>query len=519
MTDGIKVGSIKMNPNIVDRMTELRAKYEETVSLINQVFLHEQYYKDLPLAAFASCSKIALEGFRGCGKSFFMDSMLRLINPKIRWRVQSYLDADIEDTIVRPDIPSLMRGEEKLHWKPAVNARVKAFDEIQRLGVKALSVMFGMMDTGKAYYLEQSEGIYPFWAIFTMNPTETAEDNLNFAIPEPLYDRFDCMMWMPRCKMEYESQIKTQREMREIQEKLEPIWEDKDLLDMWDEVAKIPIPDEIHGLINLSCRILSFCLFAQSYDATSLPIAKKRALCSQCNANYFCHKVARPPSIRAKQSWMQLSRGFAYRRGHSKVEMSDLRDSFPAVFWRRVQLMDEDYTEKPEKADRLKLFTQLWEDLLREIGESKDYFRSLDELKTAYDENAYSRLSKFADSKAWFKEQVDWLDRYYDNVRVKLIEKMDEAKKNKNKELATLVWIRSSGLPTEKSPFDALPFDIKMNISPEFLSELAGASPELFDSLKDSSGKVKTLNGKVLESLTKLEYKGKIKLSGEAIWN
>src|SRR3990172_4912442 len=96
----------------------------------------------------------------------------------------------------------------------------------------------------------------------------------------------------------------------------------------------------------------------------------------------------------------------------------------------------------------------------------------------------FPRLSKFADSKAWFKEQFDWLDRYYDNVRVKLIEKMDEAKKNKDKELATLVWIRSGGLPTEKSPFDALPFDMKMNISPEFLSELAGASPELFDSLK-----------------------------------
>src|SRR5206468_7906378 len=76
------------------------------------------------------------------------------ISEPVVWRVQSYLDADIEDTMVRPFIPALMRGDEELIWKPATRARVKLFDEIQRLGIKALSVMFGMMDSGKVYYLE-----------------------------------------------------------------------------------------------------------------------------------------------------------------------------------------------------------------------------------------------------------------------------------------------------------------------------------------------------------------------------
>jgi len=519
MTNSVRIGDVRMDANIVNRATELRAKFEEMKVAINHVFLHEQFYKDLPLAAFASASKLALEGFRGCGKSFLQDSILHTIDPKIKHRVQGYLDADIEDTMVRPDIPSLLRGEELLIWKPAVKARVKAFDEIQRLGIKALSVMFGMMDSGNVYYLEQQEGIYPFWAIFTMNPTETAEDNLNFAIPEPLIDRFDAMMWVPRCKMEFEAKIKTQKEMRKLQEEIPVLWNDQDLIDLWEQTASIPIPDECHDIINLACRILSFCLFAQSYDATSLPIAKKRALCSSCNANYFCHRVARPPSIRAKQSWMQLSRGFAYLRGHDKVEMEDLKDSFPAVFWRRVSLMEEDSTERPENADRLKLFQKLWEDLMREIGESREYFNMLDDLKAAYEEGAFSKIEKFADSKAWFKEQLDWLNNYYEYVRPKLIEKMGEAKKNKDQDLAFLVWLRGRGLPPKLTPFDNLPFELKMKITPEFLTEVAGASPELFEALKNYSGKDKTLNGKILESLYKLKDKGKIKLNGEIVWN
>src|SRR5690242_18968784 len=116
-----------------------------------------------------------------------------------------------------------------------------------------------------------------------MNPTETAEDNLNFSLPEPLSDRFDAMMWIPHCRMEHELKVKTQIEMRDLLESVQIIWSEKDLVNMWDYTSHIPIPDEYHTLISLACIIISFCLYAQDYDATSLGMSKKRALCATCN--------------------------------------------------------------------------------------------------------------------------------------------------------------------------------------------------------------------------------------------
>src|SRR5436853_7114122 len=127
----MKIGEIEMPKiNIVDRESALRSMFEESRAEINRVFFHESYYKDLMLAAMASRAKIGLEGYRGSGKSHLMDTVLHLIkdervdedgNPildpdtnkplPIAWRVQSYLDADIEDVMVRPLIPSIMRGE------------------------------------------------------------------------------------------------------------------------------------------------------------------------------------------------------------------------------------------------------------------------------------------------------------------------------------------------------------------------------------------------------------------------
>ena len=517
-----------VDPQFVNNETEIRAKFEETREALAKVFFHEPYYSEIVLAAMAADAKIGLEGYRGTGKSWLMDCTLKTIkkyrpdNTPLYFRVQSYLDADIEDVMVRLNAASLMRGDEELIWKSAVKARVKGFDEIQRLGVKALSIMFGMMDSGKVFYMEQENGVYPFWAIFTMNPTETAEDSLNFAIPEPLIDRFDAMMWIPRAKMEYEMQIKSQEEMKKMQDEIPEIWDEDSLTDLWKITNNIPIPDNIKFIMDLGCRIMSFCLFAQDYDATSLGIAKKRALCSNCQKSYFCNQIARPPSIRANQSWKKLAKGFAYLRGHKEVKMMDLEASFPAIFWRRISLMDEDFSEKKEKANRLGLFKKLWNDLIQEIRESDQYFKLIADLKVKWTEEGMTKIEGFGNAKAWFTEQVDWLNNYYILVREKLNDKMDEAKKNKDVNLAKLVWFRAKGIPPNLDPFDTPPFTIKTVIKPDWLVELASdinGGAELFGKLKDNSGKETVLEGEILGSILKLEKSNdKLKIDGEVTW-
>jgi MoxR-like ATPase len=542
MTDELKIGDIKMDTmSITSRSLTIRAMFEESKKQLDRAFFHESFYKDLMMAAMAARAKIGCEGFRGTGKSHLMDIMKHLIKPNrtgangetmmmevngknqpvpLVWRVQGYLDADIEDTMVRPFIPSLMRGDEELIWKPATRARVKMFDEIQRLGVKALSTMFGMMDSGKVYYLEQEEGVYPFWAIFTMNPTETAEDNLNFAIPEPLIDRFDCMMWVPRAKEKYERMVKTQSEMRALLDSIPPIWDEQGLLDLWDEVQTIPIPDTVHSYITLVCRIISFCLYAQNYDATSLGITRKRALCGVCNHGYFCGKVARPPSVRAKQSWMQLAKGWAYLKGHKQVEQEDAEAVFPAIMWRRVQLMNEDDNEKFETADRLKLFREFQEAVKREIADAKGSLEAIVRLKKAFNQSDYDGLTKAVNAKAWVKEQIDTLDEFHNNMRDKLMAKMAEAKQKKDTGMVMDTAIYAKVILPKKltGPFENLPFEMKINITPQFLAEVAAANDDIFQNLKDKQGKTEILDGIILKELFKMQINGEIKLDGEVIW-
>src|SRR5947209_16011620 len=84
MTDinGLKIGETKMPIiGIVTREAQLRAMFEESREHINRVFKHEQIYKDLMLACLVSRSKIGLEGYRGCGKSYLMDAVKELIKP------------------------------------------------------------------------------------------------------------------------------------------------------------------------------------------------------------------------------------------------------------------------------------------------------------------------------------------------------------------------------------------------------------------------------------------------------
>jgi len=457
----------------------VRDKLLKTKSFLDTVFLHDPIYTEAILASFASRSHLCLLGFRGSGKSHVMECLTKMVDRSCFALQQGYLSAELEDVFARPDIPSLMKGEEKVVWKDMVTARVKSFDEIQRLGVGALSAMFRLMTTGTVMYLDQELGVKDFWIIATANPTELSEDALNVRLPEPLWDRFYAVLWIPIAPLKY--QIRINGRIEKAKEALPVVWKESDLLELWKTVENIEISEEVEYVITLINRILGFCQYAQNYDASSLTEMQKRELCSKCNQSYICSRIARPSSVRAKLALSRLARGFAYLRGSDEVELVDVEKAFPLVFWKRLTLMDEDSI-----SNRLEALRRLSRDIMTEIRESKEAIDLVSKLKKRYGVRDYTNLENWVNSKAWLREVKEDLDDYYARIRDQLRAKLVNADPVKRAKIYVLAKLK---LPREMAEEFKAPSEVEIELNAENLARLAKIDKFAFDEAKEAFDK------------------------------
>ena len=453
----------------------VREKLLKTKNFLDTVFLHDPIYTESILASFASRSHICLLGFRGSGKTHVMECLIKMVHPTCVAVQQGYLSAELEDVFARPDIPALMRGEERVVWKDMVTSRIKAFDEIQRLGVGALSAMFRLMTTGSVMYLDQEAGVKEFWVIATANPTEVGEDALNVRLPEPLWDRFDAVLWIPIAPLKY--QIRINGRVEKAKEALPILWKEEDLLELWKTVEKIEIPEDVEYVITLINRIIGFCKYAQNYDASSLTEMQKRELCSKCNQSYICSRIARPASVRAKLALSRLAKGFAFLRGSKKVDVIDVLKAFPLVYWKRIKLMDED-----QVSNRLKALRELGELLTVEIRESKEAIDLVNDLKKKFDMQKYHNLEHWVNSKAWLIEVKEDLEDYYKRFADKLRAKMKNADPKTKAKIYILARLK---LPPEMAREFKAPSSIEIDLNLKNMAKLAKIDSRLFKFAKE----------------------------------
>ena len=457
-----------------------REKLMEIKSNLKKVFYQDDYYVDATLAAFASRSHLCLLGFRGGGKTHLSQSLIYQIDSNAVAEVQGYLTADFTDTIARFEIPPLLRGEEKVRWYKVVNARIKFFDEIQRLGVGARNALFRLLTEGTVIYGDKEEGVKDdyFWVLATANPTETRDDVINIPVSEPLWDRFYAVLWVSMPKLKYLLKIDEHVEQlkRQFRESESKVLSEDELLELWKEVDEIEVPANIDYIATLMIRIMQFCKHCQDYDSTSIDETVKRELCSKCNQNYICSQIARACSVRAKLAWLRLAKGFAYLRGSTRVEMEDLEKAFPAVFWKKIKFMDEH-----EIANRLKRLRELFEQLKMEVNEAKEAIELVNKLKESFNEEDYRRLEEFVNSKVWLIEVKEDLDSYYEAIYRELKQKYDEAKNKKDyKSLIKIVTVAKNKLPSHLQYEFKLDIRIKVKLTPKTLAKLASIDKDIF---------------------------------------
>jgi len=454
----------------------VRDKLIQTKTLLSKVFLHEPYYLEATLACFASRANLCLLGFRGSGKTHLMECLMKTVDSSITAIQQGYLSAELEDVFARPDIAKLVQGQEEVVFKKMVYARIKGFDEIQRLGVGALSAMFRLLTTGTVMYLDKEEGVKEFWVIATANPTEYSNDVMNIRLPEPLWDRFDGVLWVPIAKLKYLRKINGKIER--LKEALPIIWREEDLLRLWKEVDEVKVSEELELIITLMNRILGYCKYAQDNDASSLTEELKRELCGKCSKAYTCSLIARPPSVRAKLSLIRIAKGFAYLRCSNEVSLDDVEKAFPLVYWKRIKLMDDEMV-----SDRLKALRDLFNRLKEEIIEVKEGIDLLKKLKAKFNFDDYERLKSFVNSKGWFAEVVEELDDYYNELYGKIREKWDIAD---DVTKAKLYLIAKTKLPPEMAKQFKADIEVTVKLNPKNMAKLLKISKKVFNEAKEA---------------------------------
>jgi len=457
---------------------ELLNKVKLMKKLLEKVFYHEEWITETILAAFVSRSHILLLGERGSGKTHVAECILNMIDQNITATVQGYLGAEIEDIFARPDIPQLLNGKEVVLWKSPTKAIVKFFDEIQRLGVGALSALFRLLTKGTVLYLDQELGEKTFWVIATANPQERSNDQLNVSLPEPLIDRFDVVLQVPNTKLKYQLLIDDRIEL--MKEQLPKIWDRETLLQLWKTVENIKIPIDVKRTMVLMNRIMQFCIHCENHDSSTIDAEKKRELCSKCNQSYLCSLIARSPSVRPLLSLQKLAKGFAFLDGRDTVNIDDLRKAFPFVYFHRIELMNE--AEIVNKREELQ---KLFEKLLQEINEVKEVFNLLDQLKIKYNEDDYNKLEEYCKSKIWMQEIKEIIDDYYNEVYQKLLDRFN--KTTDITEKAKIYYIARKKLPENLA--NALKFDVKIKakINAKVLNTFRKEFPEIYEMLKNNS--------------------------------
>ena len=446
-------------------------KIEQTRQTLKQFIKADPKYFDAILASLASRSHLCLFGAQGSGKSTIAKVLYHLVADEDRASQQGYLSADFEDVLARVDLGELMQSREKAVFKKIVLVTFKWFDEIQRLGPAVLSALFHLLDMGKVRYLEDYEGEPDFYLIATANPTEKTSDNLNIEIPDPLWDRFSGVVWIPTVYGSDHAQVRDRR--KEI-EKLGSIWDKQDLKKLWDTVSKIEIPIEITFKITTMLDIMKFCQHAISYDSASLDVPK-RELCSECNQNYVCSKIEKCTSARAKIAIEQLSKGFAFINNRGIVTLDDVKNAFVMAMWKRVAFFEN-------QPNRLKALENLFDNLMTEIQEVKEIIPLIHELKQRYNEKKYQALENYQNAKVWTVMVIDDLHKHYASLLAQLREKFRDAD-------------QETQIKASKIAFTMLPPDlaqefqveaIKIKLTPETLIELATLSSAVFKKARKS---------------------------------
>jgi len=292
-----------------------------------------------------------LSGTYGTGKTQFVHLVRKIFfsdgNGHSHYDFETcHQDLTAFDVLYHLDLAALQKGEEVVHPKDMVTARLKFFNEIQRAGTSFFNALLPFFAEHRVTYRDHVFQVPDHICIMDQNPQDAASNEL----PEAFVDRIDFSFDIPAIHLD---EMLTLQDIRrrddgyywgDLEEVTEAVVAFEQLEEVWNDVERVDIPRRMLMLGGMLTDALRLCIRTER-STTRVDFDLE---CERCEFyGEICSHLLKIPGQRITNSLFRLAQALAWLDRSSEVSTEHLLSALPWAFSHRLTLRPEHLRETP----------------------------------------------------------------------------------------------------------------------------------------------------------------------------
>jgi MoxR-like ATPase len=311
-------------------------------------------YVLIPMLTLFTCRRALLVGGPGRGKTtsaILMALLAGMGREEVHRSIQrGHPQLTISDLLGSPLPSDLMKAEDlsavKIGWRRWIGQRVKIIDEYNRIPTKTQSALLSLLAEGYAEMFDQY--VYAGRSSWFLTANDDAGGG-TFQVIEALKDRIDVVVRAVPFNSGFLSSLLQRLEGDRSPEELMPseiVFSPPELEAIYAAILKVVVPQGVLDRMAYFLGQLDFCRMAspqfefKNKDTLKLSGATVAQVCTeQCPLDkkvHICTQTENGVSVRSYQTVLHFAKALAYFRGHSEVEVEDLRQIMPWVLHEKL---------------------------------------------------------------------------------------------------------------------------------------------------------------------------------------
>ena len=250
------------------------------------------------------------------------------------------------DALYHLDLAALQNGREVVHPKAMVTARFKFFNEIQRAGTAFFNALLPLFAERRITYRDHEFDVPAFVCFMDRNPHDAGSSE----VPEAFLDRIDFGFEIPAIHLSGIMDLQRIRRVQDgyhwgdLEDLVEPVMEFSQLLDIWEDVKRIEIPERIEHFCAMLTETLRLCIVTERSTAR----VDFDLECETCQFHgEICSHILKVPGQRIGNSTLRLSQALAWLDREEQVREAHVLAAFPWCVAHRLHIRPEELRRSP----------------------------------------------------------------------------------------------------------------------------------------------------------------------------
>lgn len=348
-------------------------------------------------------SKTLLSGGFGSGKNTFVELTAKLFFGENVGIVRCHPELTVFDIMWNFDVQKFISSKVGgVIPRSLITSPFKYLNEIQRLNVQCQNALLSLL-TDKNILFGDVEAETPDYVCFLdRNPHDIG----TIGIVKALLDRIDFSLDVSFLGLkETRDVLQTKyqsKHINDLRQMATPVLDSVEMMEIWDDVERIGIPDDVFMRISLASIPLRKCVRVDR--ATCSP--SFRLVCDGCvYLSQVCNKLERPLGHRWIDSVIKLSKARAWLSKRTEVAFDDVLWGLPFALSHRLELKPNLLIKHASELDWIK--TVLSPDLQQKQAGWTEALALLTSA-TQGDKEAIAKLSNLKDRDLAILEILEW---------------------------------------------------------------------------------------------------------------